>query len=144
MPTVLRAYGAEFDVDAFVASTSLSVETVKRRGEPVFPASQPDGRRHEWSGVHIVSSEADFTEFARQVEESITFLQCNEDEIRRLCGFPGVEGVTLDFGIDRRDVWVQCDLLPAKLIRLAGSLGLDIEISHYPPATASAHGEGKS
>jgi len=140
MPTVLRAYGAEFDVDAFVASTTLSVCTVKRRGEPVFPLSQPDGRRNEWSGVHVVSSEADFTEFVRQVEESIVFLQSNEAEVRRLCEFYGVEDVSLDFGIELRDVPVQCDRLPANLIRLAGSFGLNIEVSHYPPATPVGRG----
>jgi hypothetical protein len=28
---------------------------------------------------------------------------------------------------------VQCDLLPADLIRIAGSIGLSIELSQYPP-----------
>ncbi len=139
MPTVLRAYGAEFDADAFVAGCNLPVCAVKRRGEPVFPASQPDGRRHEWSGVHVPTSDADFSEFQRQIEESVAFLRDHEAEIRRLCEFPGVEGVTLDFGINRRDdVWVQCDRLSAALVRLAGSLGLEIEVSHYPAAKSSA------
>jgi hypothetical protein len=132
MPTVLRAYGAEFDVDAFVAGSALPVCAVKRRGEPIFPKSQPDGRRHERSGVHVGASRADFSEFQRQIEESVAFLRQHEAEIRRLREFPGVEGVTLDFGLYRRDdVWVQCDRLSAVLVSLAGSLGLEIEISHY-------------
>jgi len=138
MPTVLRAYGAEFDADAFVAGCTLPVCAVKRRGEPVFPASQPDGRRHEWSGVHVPTSDADFSEFQRQVEESVAFLRDHEAEIRRLCEFPGVEQVTLDFGIERRDVPVQCDHLSAALVRVAGTLGLEIEVSHYPAAKSSA------
>jgi hypothetical protein len=137
MPAVLRAYGAEFDVDAFLAGCTLRVCAVKRRGEPLLPASQPDGRRHEWSGVHVSASDADFNEFSRQIEESVAFLRCNEGEIRRLCKFPGVESVTLDFGINRRDVAVQCDRLPADLIQLAGSLGLEIELSQYPIADGS-------
>jgi hypothetical protein len=138
MPAVLRAYGADFDVDAFLADSTLSVCAVKRRGEPVYPKSQPNGRRHEQSGVHVSASDADFSEFRRQVEESVAFLRDNAAEIRRLCEFVGVEGVTLDFGIARRDVSIQCDHLPAELIRLAGSLGLEIELSHYPPAKESA------
>ena len=38
----------------------------------------------------------------------------------------------LDFGIERRDVAVQSDNLSSDLVRLAGSLGLAIELSQYP------------
>ena len=62
-----------------------------------------------------------------------------ESARRRLCTFPGVETVALDFGIERRDVAVQCDRLPEELIRLAGTLGLGIELSHYP-AASQPHG----
>jgi hypothetical protein len=55
--------------------------------------------------------------------------------VRRLAGWPGIECVTLE----RRDVAVQCDELPAVLVRLAGSLGLGIELSHYPARDAEPH-----
>ncbi len=132
MPAILRAYGPDLDVDAFLVGCPLPVCAVKRRGEPVLPASQPNGRRHEWSGVHLSASNADFGDFPRQVKEATEFLRANAAEIRRLCEFPGVEGVTLDFGIARRDVPLQCDHLQAELVRLAGSLGLAIELSQYP------------
>ncbi len=138
MPAVLRAYGVEFNVDEFLAGCTRPVCAVKRRGAPVSPASQPDGRRHEQSGIHILASDADFSEFPRQVEESVMFLHRNEAEVRRLCQFTGVEGVTLDFGIERRDVPVQCDRLPAELVRLPGSLGLNIELSQYPSGKKTA------
>ena len=48
-----------------------------------------------------------------------------------MCRWPGVEAVDLDFGFERRDVAVQCDRLPPALVRLAGSLGLGIELSQY-------------
>jgi hypothetical protein len=133
MSVVLRAYGTEFDVDAFLAGCTLPVCAVKRRGEPVFPASQPNGRRHEGSGVHVPASDAAFEEFPRQVADATAFLRANAEQVLRLCEFPGVEGVTLDFGIARRNVPVQCDRLPAELVCLAGSLGLAIELSQYPP-----------
>jgi hypothetical protein len=132
MSAVLRAYGADFDVDTFLLGCALPVCTVKRRGEPVLSASQPVGRRQERSGIHVVASAADFSEFPRQVEEATEFLRAEADQVRRLCAFPGVEGVTLDFGVEWRDVAVQCDHLPPDLVRLAGSLGLGIELSHYP------------
>ena len=34
----------DFNVDAYIVDCTLPVCTVKRRGEPVFPTSQPDGR----------------------------------------------------------------------------------------------------
>lgn len=45
--------------------------------------------------------------------------------------FPGIESRTLDFPVENRDVAVQCDVLPAQLLLLAGSLGIAIEISRY-------------
>jgi hypothetical protein len=136
MSAVLRAYGTDFDVEAFLPGCTLPVCAVRRRGEPVAPASRPDGRRHERSGVHVSASDAGFGEFARQVEEATDFLRAQDEQLRRLCAFPGVEDVTLDFGVARRDVAVQCDRLPPELVRVAGELGLGIELSQYPPSDA--------
>jgi hypothetical protein len=134
MPVVVRAYGKDFDVDAFLAHCTLPVCAVKHLGEPVHPASEPDGRRYTESGVHVLAGEGDFSNFPRQVEQAIAFLRSNESELRRLCTFPGVEIASLDFGIERRDVVFQFDRLPTELLRLAGALGLDIEVSQYPTA----------
>ena len=132
MSAILRAYGIAFDVDGFVAESTLPICALKRRGEPVFPGSQPEGRKNEQSGVHVSASDADFHEFPKQVEEATAFLRSYYEQVRQLCEFPGVEGVTLDFGLSRRDVVVQCDKLSAELVRLAGSLDLAIELSQYP------------
>jgi hypothetical protein len=129
---VLRADGDTFDVDAFLADSTLPVCAVYRRGEPVLPTSQPLGRRHERSGVHVLASDAGFEEFPRQVAEAAAFLLAEFNQVQRLCGWPGVARVTLDFGVVRRDVAVQCDVLPPELVRVAGSLGIAIELSHYP------------
>jgi hypothetical protein len=139
MSAVLRAYGTNFDVDAFLAGCTLPVCAVKRRGEPVSPVTRPNGRRHEWLGLHILASDADMDDFPRQVEEATAFLRAHAEEIRRLVEFPGAEeDVTLDFGIARRDVLLQCDHLPAQLVRLAESLGLAIELSQYPAGESPA------
>ncbi|HEV7998820.1 MAG TPA: hypothetical protein VGP63_02995 [Planctomycetaceae bacterium] len=86
--------------------------------------------------MHVVLRGADFHEFPKQVAGATAFLLAEAEEIRRLRTFPGVEDVTLDFGIERRDVVVQSDHLPADLIRAAGALGLGIELSQYPPLDA--------
>lgn len=138
MSAVLRAYGAEFDVDAFLIGCRLPICTVKRRGEAAYPVSKPDGPRHEWSGIHVVISDADFDKFPQQVQESIAFLRSQKEQLRRLCEFRGVTDVTLDFGLERRDVVVQCDHLPAELVALAGELRFGIELTQYPRSDESA------
>jgi hypothetical protein len=45
-----------------------------------------------------------------------------------------VDGVSLDFGIVRRDVVVQSDDFPATLLALMGELGVSLMVSSYPPA----------
>ena len=132
MSAVLRAYGDAFDVDAFLDGCTLPVCAVKRRGEPKFPASQPNGPQHERSGVHVTASDAGFDEFPRQTNEAAAFLRAEFEQVRRLVMWPGVEGVSLDFGVHRRHVLVQCDVMSPELVRVAGSLGLAIELSQYP------------
>jgi hypothetical protein len=133
---VLRAIGRDFDVDAFLTGSRLKPCRVFRRGEPRFSGSQPRGPTLEESGLNVVVSDADFDEFLKQVADATAFLVAEAEEIRRLRTFPGVDDVTLDFGIERRDVVVQSDHFPADLIRAAGALGLGIELSQYPPRDA--------
>jgi hypothetical protein len=132
MSTVLRAYGADFDVEAFLVGCTLPVCAIKRLDEPVFPKSQPQGRRHERSGVHVTVSDADFDNLPAQIADTIKFLRSNTQQLERLAQWPGIESMSPDFAINRRDVAVQCDTLPSELLRLGGMLGFDIELSQYP------------
>ena len=44
---------------------------------------------------------------------------------------PSVEIATLDFGISQRDVAAQFDYFQPELVRIAGKLGLGLELSQY-------------
>lgn len=132
MACILRASGRKFQAEEFCVKSPLMPCRIFRKGEPRFPKSQPQGPQITAGGLNIVVSAADFHQLARQVKEAIAFLRKHSTEIKRLVRYPGVESVGLDFGITWKDVIVQGDYLPAELIRLAGALGLDIEISHYP------------
>jgi hypothetical protein len=132
VPTVLRAYGAYCDVDALVSGCTLPVFSVRRRGEPVISSSdRPLSGRYKWSEVYILVSAAGLGRFPSQVEEATEFLRAEVEQVRRLCTFPGVEGVALGFECERRDDALQIDRLPSDLVRLAGALGLEIELSHW-------------
>ena len=78
MAAVLRACGAEFDPDRFCSESGLEPCKLYRRGESMLPATKPEARKHEKSGINIVVSEADFHEFPRQVAEAAAFLECTE------------------------------------------------------------------
>ncbi|MDR2212110.1 MAG: hypothetical protein LBE21_00590 [Pseudomonadales bacterium] len=131
MSAVIRAYGANFDVDAFLPSCALPVSAAKRRGELVSPKTQANGRRHERSGIHIIASDAGFEEFPRQVTEATAFLRAHAASLRQLLDFPGVESVTLDFGIEAPSAFARSNYLPPELVNLAAALGLGLEISCY-------------
>jgi hypothetical protein len=133
MSAILRASGPGFDIDAFIVDCKWDIANMCHNGEAMFPATQPDGRKHEESGLCVVVSDAGFDEFAEQLEDAVEFLMESADEVRRLVGFPGVTGVVLDFGIEWRDVVVQADQFPVELIRLAGACGISLGMSHYPP-----------
>lgn len=128
---VLRVVGRAFDVDDYLSGSPLNPCHVWRAGEPRSGNRPP----HDDSGLNILVSDAPADDLAYQVEDAISFLTAHHGELGRLMASSGVDGAVLDFGIERRDVVVQCDTLPAPLIRLAGGLGLAIEMSQYPVAT---------
>ena len=133
MTCVLRAIGAAFDVEAFLAESPLRPEAVYRKGDRVF-ANLPKGPMRFDSGFNLTVSEAGMDDLPGQVREAIAFLDENEDELRRLGACEGVDAVGLDFGLRRRDVAAQSDLLPAELLWRAGALDIDITVSHYAVA----------
>jgi hypothetical protein len=129
MSAVLRAAGDDFDSQAYLRDSTLPGVQGWNRGDPMFPRSE--GKRCKSSGVHAEVSPADFDEFQQQVADATKFLPEHIDEIRRLRNFPGVESVTIDFGIWRRDLFAEYKESPEELVRLAGSLGLSLTLSIY-------------
>ena len=85
--------------------------------------------------AHFDVSEAELSEFNAQIKDAIKFLQIHNEDIQRIMNEPNTSGV-LDFAIEWRDVALQCDNFPAPLVREAGSLGLELELSHYPAGQA--------
>jgi hypothetical protein len=132
---VLRAGGPEFDVDAFLSTSSFKVTRVHRKGEPRF-VTKPDGPRRERSGFNVDVSAKEWSDLPGQIDDAKAFLSENEAELLRLRSSPGVEGVQLDFPMDLRigtkNIAVQSDRLPADILLAAGRLGVDIVMTIYP------------
>ena len=70
-------------------------------------------------------------DFTKQVGDAIEFLKSNREEILRLHRSSGIAGISLDFAVSRTSDFIQSQLFPPELIRLAGELSLAIEISIY-------------
>jgi hypothetical protein len=64
----------------------------------------------------LYASNAKFSELHKKIDEATLFLPSNEKELIRLRDFPGVEGISLDFGIEERDVPAQREAFPPELL----------------------------
>ena len=103
-------------MDAYLAGCDLPVGVVVRCGDPVFPNTQPDGRRHDQSGLRVVVNEADFHEFPRQVQEAVAFLKRYDRPLRRLGELARLADTSIDFGVVRQAAAVQCYSSTAELL----------------------------
>jgi hypothetical protein len=132
MSCVLKVKGDNFAVDEFLAGSSLEPIAIFRRGDPRLPASQPEGPKLGASGFHLPASDADFSNLQAQIADAVRFLELHQSELTRLAAFPGVESVSLDFGIEEREVAAQSERFPPILLRMAGNLGIWLVFTLYP------------
>jgi hypothetical protein len=122
---VLRVAGQYFQVDDFLKTSLFEPCNIFHKGE------QGRGEHsRSTSGMTIVVSDAD-GELARQIPDAIRFLKENGGELLRLKDYAGVEDLRLDFGISRKDMFAQYSYFPPELVRLAGALGIGMELSIY-------------
>ena len=123
---VLRASGDEFEPQDFLASSSFKVCNVFRKGDS-------RGKASIWntSGFTVEVSAASGSELAKQIQDALEFLRINRDEVVRLTDCARLEDIRLDFGVSRKNGFLQCNYLPPELLKLAGALKIGIEISIY-------------
>lgn len=131
MSCILRAGGDNFDVDGFIANASLEIDSLWRKGEKRFPMSAAS-RINQSSGVRVVASEADFSQLAEQIEDVISFLRQNLEQVKLLASFSGVKGAVLDFGAEIYPPGWASFTFPPELLALAGEAGVSLCLSVYP------------
>ncbi len=81
------AHGETFDVDAFLASTTLRPDYVWRRGD----RRRYCGGQYPTSGVEFVLGDGLTVPLSDQEDIAIAYLKAHHDELRALAQFPGVE-----------------------------------------------------
>ncbi|MBA2502738.1 MAG: hypothetical protein H0V27_07640 [Pyrinomonadaceae bacterium] len=79
--------------------------------------------------MNIIVSEADGDDLQQQIEDAVKFLEENMAEVEFLFRF--AEDVSLDFGVWQRGEFGHYCYFPPTLLRLAGGLGLGVELSVY-------------
>lgn len=125
MSVFLSARGEKFDVDAFLIGSTLEADDVFYFGRK----SNSLSRAAKASGFSVYISEEPDTLRALS-DAAAAYLENHKIELAHLQSHPGVSEITLDFYYDHRpEAAIQCDFLPAKLLALAGSLNIDIELS---------------
>ncbi len=133
---VFRVLGEFLDVDSCVARSPLRPYEVYRRGERRFPKSKRNEECNEYSGLKILVSDKEWDDLPGQIDDAVAFFAANSEAIQSLVGFPNVEQSILDFPynlrINGKTVFAQRDFLPPSLLKLAGDLGIWIELSLYP------------
>jgi len=126
---VLRVSGERFLPDPLLARLSFKPYLVFRKGEERL------GRTETASGFAATVSDRDGADLAGQVADALAFLKLHAATLGTLAGEPSVDDRVLDFGIFQRigsgGIAVQCDRLPADLLRAAGAVNLDVEITQY-------------
>ncbi len=127
MSCVLRAFGDKFKPTDFFDDSPLEPDSVYEKRDPRKP-EDPDAT---FSGFNLTVSDATIDELEIQILQAMSFLDEYEEELRRLGRFPGVEDVSLDFGIRWREVAAQTDSFPSDLLWRAGALDISLEITHY-------------
>ena len=135
MSCILTISGRNFDVDGFVDRSKLRPYKRSYKGQAKFK-TKPDGEKLTRSSISIQTSKADFDNLKKQIADTIRYLKRNKEKLAHIGSTKGIEYAVLDFGIDlridRKKVLTQSDTFPNELLKLAGDLGLDMELSIYP------------
>ena len=136
MACILTIRGGNLNVEEFIQKTGLQPYKKFDKGEPRIK-SKPESKKHPSSGLCIEASGADFNQLDKQIKDTIEFLRANK--VRHISVTKEVDFATLDFGIELRidfeRVAYQFEHFPSELLRLAGDLGIGLDISLYPPPT---------
>lgn len=128
MSCILRVSGEDLDIEALLSNVPIAPYRIWKKGD----ARTLRGMVHKDSGANFMVSKAEMDEFPRQAIDATIFLENNAALIARMAAFSSVQEIVLDFGVSLHEgnAAQYCHLSP-KLIQLAASSCIALEISHY-------------
>jgi hypothetical protein len=129
MSCILRIAGESTAIESFLKTTQLRPYKMWNVGDERV-SGNPNLGMHQDSGFNI--SVSDHDELLQAIQDAVLFLEAWTSELQRLSQTNGIEEPVLDFGLFcGQDSLAHHDLLPARLIHLAGENKIGIELSHY-------------
>jgi hypothetical protein len=138
---ILHITSEAVSFSAYLAESTLPVYRSHEKGD-----IRGRGKREPYQnyGFSCIVSEREWTDLSGQVQDAATFLRHHEIELQKLIATHPVDDIRLDFPYSCRldeQVFAQFDYLPPEFLKMAGGLGIGIELSHYPPAAADGDSE---
>jgi hypothetical protein len=116
----LNASGRAFDVDAFLAATSLCCNRVFRRGQGSYKSS----------GFSLVLGNSEQLTFDQQVDVALHFLDENRELLTRLKAWPGVDHaeilLTPELKLKPSVICTKSYTFPVALVQACAALGLEL------------------
>ena len=135
MSCILTIRGKNLDIDALLSKSKLKPYRKSYKGQPRMK-SKPEGEKLSFSSFSIEMSKAGFDNLKKQIADTVRYLKRNKDKLACIATTKEIQHACLDFGIDLRidgkKILIQSDYFPSELLKLAGELGLGIELSLYP------------
>ena len=120
--------GAAVDETQLLALCPVPPSAVFRHGD------MKHGRVRSQTGVNVGVSVADFSDLPQQISDACTFLRTHMLALEALRALPGLTHASLDFAVERRDVFAQTDAFPAELLQLLAQLRCELALTQYEPA----------
>ncbi len=131
MSCKLSIIGTYLDIDSFVSKTKMSGFSKSYKGDSI---NRVNPRKLKYSFVSIITSEAGFDDIKSQINDTISFLNKYQDNLRHISDIPEIEYATIDFGVDSvidEEHLTQSFYFPISLIKICAELGIGIELSIY-------------
>lgn len=127
---ILNASGANFDVDAFLATSGWrNVANIFRRDEPTGIKLRPD-RQYSGFGIHV--SDLEEERLDPQIQDATKFIHENGPELERLAAFPGVDDIEFFIGLFwHEDTVCSSFSLPSQFLLLAGKHRISVTLNIY-------------
>ena len=138
MPCLLNIRGPNLDLDIALALVSFTPYATHRRGEAM---RRKPRQNHEDSGFKVEVS-ALWDDLQQQCRDAEGFLLRHSEELRLI---EGADSLDLDFAYDSRigigeeweEVVVQCDYIPASLVKICGELSVGIALTQFASRSAA-------
>lgn len=126
----LSIIGEDLDVDALETKLGLPGFHKNYKGVPRY-RTKPEKEKLPYSYMSTAISDAGFDDMEQQVKDVISYLKQHFDTLKLVSGVKEVQYFNLGFGVDYANKFCQSMYLPPELVRLAGELGMSIELSLY-------------